>query len=101
MDIDAISPIRSFRAAYALFLATPLFVFAQAFAFSWLTMRIAPRLPRIGSVCYFCQVPVGQALILFCAGLPTWNWFRQLRQANRRRGAFMITIIAIAHYSVL
>jgi hypothetical protein len=42
MTLASINPIRSFRAAYGLFIVMPLFCFASLVVSSWLTMHLAP-----------------------------------------------------------
>ena len=98
MTFDAVNPVRSFRAAYALFIVAPLLVFASVVALSWLTLQIAPAFPPLALVSAIIQCLIGQAIILAGAGLPAWHWFRQLRH---RCSAFTLVVIAVAHYLLM
>jgi hypothetical protein len=95
MTFDVFNPVRSFRAAYALFIVAPLLVFASVVALSWLTLQIAPAFPPLALVSTIFQYLLGQLIILVGAGLPAWHWSRQLRH---RCGGITIAVIAIAHY---
>ncbi len=101
MTSDTFNPVRSFRAAYALFIATPLLMFAEVTVLNWLARPVAPLSPPLALASYVSQVLLGQVLILVGAGLPTWHWFRQLRQSHRKWSGITITVIALAHYALM
>ena len=104
MMLDSIKPLRSFRAAYGLFIVMPLFCFASLVVSSWLTMHLAPIFSAreaFGVISFIGQILLLHALILLGAGLPTWHWFQQLRPSHRSRHRMMVVVIGLAHYFIL
>jgi hypothetical protein len=104
MTLASINPLRSFRAAYGLFIVMPLFCFASLVVSSWLTMHLAPIFSAreaFGVISFIGQTLLFQALMLLGAGLPTWHWFQQLLQSCRNWRGALILVIAIVHYLVL
>ncbi len=98
MTLAAINPLRSFRAAYGLFIIMPLFCFASLVVSSWMTMHLAPIFlarEALGVIPFIGQTLLFQALLLLGAGVPTWHWFQQLRQSRRNWKSVTIVVIAL------
>jgi hypothetical protein len=101
MTFDAINPVRSFPAAYALFVVMPGLMFASVVALSWLTLQVAPAFPPLAFISAVFQCLLGQVLVLIGAGLPAWHWFRHLRQSPRKWSRITIAVVALAHYFLM